>query len=126
MIMSVLQTIVEKGYINDVRGFEDDQLLWIELKSYELSSSESNTLFDISQNRTPNGTDEFVSLFRKGVVNEVKKASTGNWCVEIEKSLLSKTDLDELKKYTMNNTPVGNTEENRGRINRTGLPKTFQ
>ena len=42
MIMSALQTIIEKGYINDV--ILDEDLLQIELKSNELSSVEKDTL----------------------------------------------------------------------------------
>ena len=108
--------IIRKDCINDVQETEDGQFLWIELRSCELSSSEQKILASISHDQQPTGSDVFVSLYREGIVDEVGRSSTGNWCIKIDKSQISKEDLAELYEYTMNNRPIGNTKENRERV----------
>ena len=121
--MSALQTIIEKGYINDV--ILDEDLLQIELKSNELSSVEKDTLALINLGQPLNGSDVFAHLYQDGVIKEAGKSSMG-WCIIVDKSLISKEDMDRLKDYTTNNMPIGNNRENRERINGKGLPKAFQ
>jgi len=123
--MSNLQTIIEKGYINDVIKTEDENLLQIELKSNKLSSVEKDTLALINLGQPFNSSDIFARLYQEGVVSKVGRSSTGNWCAVIVKSLISKGELIELEEYTMNNMPIGNTKENRERV-ASKLPPLFQ
>ncbi|MBQ6305085.1 MAG: hypothetical protein IJK78_00810 [Bacteroidales bacterium] len=123
--MSALQTIIEKGYINDVIELEDNPLIRIELKSSELSSDEQNTLISINLEHNPVGLDVFVYLYKEGIVNNVCRFATGNWCLEIDKTELSDDDLSELMSCAQQNRPIGNTEENRNLI-ASKLPHCFK
>ena len=114
--MGALQTILEKGYINDVTESDDKQLLWIELKSYELSSSEYDTLVSINTGEISIGEDLIAELYKAGIFNKVGRSTAGNWCIEVNKSDLSNEELNELAEYVSQNRPIGNTEENRNHI----------
>lgn len=109
--MSTLQTIIRKNCINDVQ--KDSQLLWIELRSCELSSSEQNTLTAINLEQNPVGLDVFAKLYKEGIVKKVGRSATGNWCLEVTKSDLSVEELNELEAYVSQNRPIGNTVKNR-------------
>ena len=124
MTMKTLQTIIKKGYINDLTESADGQLLWIDLKSCELSSSEQDTLISINLNEHPRNMDVFACLFREGVVKEVGRSATGNWRLKVVKSRLSAEELNELKEYVSQHMTIGNTEENRNHVAKQ-LPVTF-
>lgn len=56
----------------------------------------------------------------------IGRCNNGNWGVIIIKGDLDEEDMEALKDYASKHQPIGNIEENRNRINRDCLPKTFK